>query len=126
MHEASLRYSPTRNTYISKISEENENNLLPEHTGIVDSGSTYIYIAANAPHGPKDTSATKTRLGTANIKVATSVENTTLPIPKLSAEFPTAGYIMPTLKNTLIGIGRIYDANCTVVFKKQYVTVISP
>ena len=33
---------------------------------------------------------------------------------------------MPTFKNTLVGIGPICDANCTVVFKKQDVTVISP
>ena len=35
------------------------------------------------------------------------------------------GYIMPTFTNTLIGIGPICDANCTVVFKKQGVAVIS-
>ena len=33
---------------------------------------------------------------------------------------------MPTFVNTLIGIGPICDANFTVVFKKQDVTVISP
>ena len=53
MYEASLSCSPTRKTYIS---EENENSLLPEHTGIVDSGETHLYIAPNAPHGPLDTS----------------------------------------------------------------------
>ena len=38
MYEASLSYSPTRNKYIPKLLEENENSLLQEHTGIVDSG----------------------------------------------------------------------------------------
>ena len=33
---------------------------------------------------------------------------------------------MPTFTNTLIGIGPICDANFTVVFKKQDVTVILP
>ena len=33
---------------------------------------------------------------------------------------------MPTLTNTLIGVGPICDANCTLVFKKEYVTFISP
>ena len=126
MYEASLICSPTRNTYITKLSEENENNLLPEHTGIVDSGSTYIYIAANAPHGPKDTSATKTRLGTANGKVEISAAKSTLPIPQLAADFPITGYIMPTFTNTLIGIGPICDAKFTVVSKKQHVTFVFP
>ena len=33
---------------------------------------------------------------------------------------------MPTFTNTLIGVGPICDANYTVVFKKEDVTVISP
>ena len=123
MYEASLSCSPTRNTYIS---EENQNNLLPEHTGIVDSGATHLYIEPNSPHVPLDTSATGIGVGTANGQVATSAAKDTLPIPQLAADFPTTGYIMPTFTNTLIGIGPIYDANCTVVFKIQDVTVISP
>ena len=33
---------------------------------------------------------------------------------------------MPSFTNTLIGAGPIYDANCTVVFNKKDVTVLSP
>ena len=33
---------------------------------------------------------------------------------------------MPTFTNTLIVVGPICDADCTVVFKKEDVTVISP
>ena len=33
---------------------------------------------------------------------------------------------MPTFTNTLIGVGPICDANCTVVLKKEDVTVLSP
>ena len=102
MYEASLSCSPTRNTYIPKLSEENENSLLLEHTGIVYSWATHLYIAPNAPHGPLDTSATKIIVGTANGQVATSSAKATLPIPKLAADFPTTGYIMPTFTNTLI------------------------
>ena len=119
MYEASLSCSCT-------LSEENENILLPEHIVIVDSGATYLYIAPNAPHGPLDTSATKIRVGTANGQVAKSAAKATLSIPQLKADFPTTEYIMPTFTNTLVGIGPICDANCTVVFKKQDVTVISP
>ena len=49
-----------------------------------------------------------------------------LPIPQLAADFPTTGYIIPTFTNTIIGIGPICYANCTVVFKKKDVTIISP
>ena len=123
MYEASLSCSPTRKKYTS---EENENSLLPEQTGIVDSGATHLYIALNAPHGPLETSASRIIVGAANGQVAISMAKETLPIPKLATEFPTTGYIMPMFTNTLIGIGPICDTNCTVVFKKQDVTVISP
>ena len=33
---------------------------------------------------------------------------------------------MPSFTNTLVGVGPICDADCTVVFTKQYVTVLSP
>ena len=50
----------------------------------------------------------------------------TLPIPQVKADLPTKGYIMPTFTNTLIGVGPICDADFTVVFKKEEVTVLSP
>ena len=126
MYEASLSCSLTRNTYIPKLSEENKDSLLPKHTGIVDSGVTHLYIAPNAPHVPLGKSATRIRVGTANGQVSTSAAKATLPIPQLAADFPTTGYSIPTITNTLIVIGPICDANFTVVFKKQDVTVISP
>ena len=92
----------------------------------MDLGATHLYIATNAPQGPLDTSTSRIRVGKANGQVATSVAKATLPIPQLAADFPTTGYIMITFTNTLIGIGPICGANCTVVFKKQDVTVISP
>ena len=123
MYEDSLSCSPTCKTYIP---EENENSLPLEQTGIVDSGTTHLYIAPNAPHGTLDTSGSRIILGTENGQVEISTAKATLLIPKLAANFPTTGYTMPTFTNTLIGIGSICDANCTVVSKKQDVTVISP
>ena len=70
-YEASLSCSTTLRTYIPKISEESENIPPQQHTGIVDSGATNLYIAPNAPHGPLDTKATKIIVGTANVQVAT-------------------------------------------------------
>ena len=62
----------------------------------------------------------------ANGQVATSATKVKLPIPQLAAELPTTGYTMNTFTNILIGVGPICDANCTLVFKKQDFTVISP
>ena len=95
-YEASLSCSPTQ-TYISKMYEENENILPQQHTGIVYSGATQLYIAPNAPHGTLDTSAAIIKVGTANVEVGTSAAKATLPIPHLAADFPTTGYIMPYL-----------------------------
>ena len=68
--------------------EENKNSLPQQHTVIVDSGATHLYIAQNAPHRPLDTSAATIKLGTANGQVATSAAKDTLPIPQLAADFP--------------------------------------
>ena len=92
----------------------------------MDSGATHLYIDSNAPHGPLDTSAATIKVGTANGQVAASAAKATLHIPQLAADFPTMGYIMPASTNTLIGVGLICDANCTVLFKKKDVTVLSP
>ena len=73
-----------------------------------------------------DTTGKQIRVGTANGQVANSTAMATLPIPQVNEDFSTKGCIMPTFTNTLIGVGPICDANCTVVFKKEDVTVLSP
>ena len=73
-----------------------------------------------------DTMEKNIRVGTANGQVANSTAMATLPIPQVKSYFPTKGYIMPAFTNTLIGVGTICDADCTVVFKKEDVTVLSP
>ena len=125
MYEASLICSPTQ-TYMPTLYEESENILPQQHTGILDSGETHLYIAPNAVHGPLDTSAATSKVGTFNGQVAKSASKATLSIPQLTADFPTMGYTMPAFTNTLISVGPICDANCTVMFKKKDVTVLSP
>ena len=73
-----------------------------------------------------DTTGKHIRVGTANGQVANSTAMATLPTPQVQADFPTKGYMMPTFTNTLIGVGPICDTDCTVVFKKEDVTVLSP
>ena len=106
---------------------EKQERILPQqHTGVVDSGATHLYIAPTVPYGPPDTRAAKVKVVTANGQFETSAAKATLRIPRLAADFPTTRYIVPSFTTTLIGVGPIYDSNCTVVFKKKYVTVISP
>ena len=125
MCEASLICSPTLK--YTTPQKKNQEHILPQqHTGIVDSGATHLYISPTAPHGPPDTITATIKIGTANGQVETSAENSTLPIPQLTADFPTTVYIMPSFTNTLIGVGPICDANYTVVFKINNVTVLAP
>ena len=49
----------------------------------------------------------------------------TLPIPQLAADFPTTGYIMPSFTTTLVGVGTICYAECTVLFYKHDVILFS-
>ena len=118
MYETSLSFG-TNQTYTPTLYDENKNILPQQHMGIVDSGTTHLYIAPNVPTRPLDTSAATIKVGTANGQVSTSAEKANLPIPQLAAEFPTMGYIIPYFTNTLIGVGPICDANCTIVFKKR-------
>ena len=76
-------------TYIPTLYEEKENILSQQHTGILDSGATHLYIAPNAPHVPLDTSAATFKVGIANGKVATSAAKATIHIPQLAVDFPT-------------------------------------
>ena len=112
-YEASLSCSPTNNLYVSNKTDK---HLPPEKKGIVDSGATHIYIAPNATYVKMDTTGKNIRVGTANGQVENSTSKATLPLPQVKADFPTKGYIMPTFTNTLIGVGPICDADCTVVF----------
>ena len=121
-YEASLSCSTTTKSYVSN---RTDNHLPSDKTGIVDSGATYMYIAPNAPYEKMDTKEKQIRVFTANGQVASSTATATLPTPQLNADLPTKGYIMPTFTNTLIGVGLICDANCTVVFRKEDVTVLS-
>ena len=81
----------------------------------MDLGAKHIYIAPNAPYEKMDTTGKPIRVGTANGQVANSTAMATLTIPQVKSDFPTKDYIMPTFTNTLIGVGPIFDADCTVV-----------
>ena len=125
MYESSLSCSHTQ-TYMPTQYEKKENILPQQQTRILDSEATHLYIVPTVPHGPLDTSAATIKVRMANGKIETSATKCTLPIPQLATDFPTTGYIMPSFTNTLIGVGPVYDANCTIVFKKKDLTLLSP
>ena len=125
MYESILSRSTTL-TYIP-APEAKQGHILPQQNmGIEDSDATYLYISISAPHGPPNTIAAIISVGTENLHVEHSPSKATLPLPQLAADIPTTGYIMPSFANTVVGVGPICYAYCTVVFTKQDVTVLSP
>ena len=79
----------------------------------------------SAPHVSPDTSASKISVVTADGRVEKLPATAILPIPQLASYFPTTVFIIPSFANTLVGVRLICDADCTLVFTKQDVTVFS-
>ena len=100
--------------------------LSTNDTGLVDLGAYHIYIDPSAPDGPPDTITKIVRFGTDTGQIQHSLAIAYLPIPQLANGLPTTGKIMPNFTNTVIGVGPIYDAECTVLFTNQDVMVSSP
>ena len=92
-------------------------------TAVVDSGVSNIYFAQDAPIRNFDSTAPKVNVGTATGQVQRSTGTAELNLPSLPANFPTKGHVMPSFKHTLLGIGKICDADCKVVFTKEAVVV---
>ena len=92
-------------------------------TGIVDSGDTYIYFAADSPIVNIDLSAPKVKVGTATGKTQQSTGTGDLNLPRIPSRFPITGHIMPGFLHALIGVGPLCDANCTVTFTCEAVIV---
>ena len=92
-------------------------------TAVVDSSASNIYFAKDAAICNFDSSTPKVNVGTATGQVQRSTWTAELNLPSLPANFPTKGHIMPSFKNTLLGIGKICDADCKVVVTKEAVVV---
>ena len=87
-------------------------------TGIIDSGATDIYFSADAPMVNIDHSAPKVTVGTATGQTQSSTGTGELNLPKLPSDFLVTGHIMPGFRHTLIGVGPLCDADCTVTFTR--------
>ena len=88
-------------------------------TCIVDSGATDIYFAADSPIVNIDLSDPTVKVGTANGKTQQSTGTGDLHLPQLPSRFPITGHIMPGFCHTLIGLGPLCDADCTVTFTRE-------
>ena len=95
-------------------------------TGIADYGAINIYNAPDAHPVNTDRTVPRVRVGTANDQVARSAGTAERSILQLVQAFYTTVHIMLSLKHTLIDIGTICDADCTVTFSKRDVTVFAP
>ena len=100
-------------------------SLPTSHTGIVDSGSIYIYISPESPFQNSNPDAPKVCVGMANVHIVQSSATSNLPIHQLIKAFPANGNIMSSLNHTLVGLGPIFYANFTVRFSQTDATVFS-
>ena len=95
----------------------------PQATGIVDSGTTDIYFSDDAPIVNIHLSDPKVTVGTANVQSQQSSGKGELTTPKFPSGFSVTGNIMPGFRHTLIGVGPLCDADCTVTFPRAAVVV---
>ena len=65
----------------------------------------------------------KVTVGTATGQTQRSTGTGKLNLPKLPANFSVTGHIIPVFRHTLIGVGPLYDADCTVTFTNAAVLV---
>ena len=93
---------------------------------MVDSGASGLYFAKDSPVSNVDRSAPQIRVGTASGQIQHSSARATLTMPQLPEYFPKTGHVMPEFKHSLMGLGSICDANCTVLFSKAAVTIFDP
>ena len=70
-----------------------------------------------------DCAAPKVTVGTATGQTQLSTGTGELNLPKIPANFPVTGHIMPGFRHTLIGVGPLCDADCTVTFTSAAVVV---
>ena len=90
---------------------------------MVNSGATDIYFSDDAPIVNINLSAPKVTVETATGQSQKSTGTGELNFPKLPSGFPVTGHIMPGFRHTLIRVGPLFDADCTVTFTRAAVVV---
>ena len=82
-----------------------------------------IYFSADAPIVNVDLSAPKVTVGTVTGQSQQSTVTGELNFPKIASGFRVTGHIVPGFRHTLIGVGPLCDADCTVTFTRAVVIV---
>ena len=82
-----------------------------------------IYFAAYAPIVNVNLSSPSVKEGTATGQTQQSTGTGGLNLPQLPSGFPLTGHIIPGFSHTLIGVGPLCDADCTVTFTHESVIV---
>ena len=94
-----------------------------DHTAIVDSGASGLYLSKHALTINFDPTAPKINVGTASGQPHQYSGAAYLGLPNLPPDFPRAVKVMPSFRHTLIGLGPICDANFKVTFTKKNVII---
>ena len=92
-------------------------------TGIVDFRDTDNYFAAESPIVNVNLSAPTVKVGTATDQTQQSTVTGGLNLLQLPSGIPITWHIMPGFRHTLIGVGPLCDADCTVTFTLEAVIV---
>ncbi len=98
-------------------------HLKRSETAIPDSGATGFYYAPAAPLANIKHDSAPIAVGTASGQRHVSTTTADHQIPDLPADFPRTGHVMKHFKDTLLGLGPICDAGCTVTFDNKAVTI---
>ena len=92
-------------------------------TGIVDSRATDIYFYTDAPIVNINVSSPKVKLGTTTGQTQQYTGAGDLKLPHLPLGFPIKVHLTTGFRHTLIGVGPLCDADCTVTFTREAVIV---
>ena len=100
-----------------------EHVLLKKATGISDSGATDVYFSTDSPVVNIDRAAPKVTIGTATGQTQKSAGTGNLALPNLPSGFTIKGHPIHGFFHTLIRLGPLFDADCTVTFTHEAVIV---
>ena len=82
-----------------------------------------MYFSADAPIVNVNLSAQTVKVGTATGQKKKSTDAGYLNLPQLPSRFPITWHMMPGFHNTLIRVGPLFDADCTVTFTLEELIV---
>ena len=89
-------------------------------------GASGLYLYKHAPKVKVREDTPSIQVGTASGEAHRSSSTCELAIPNLPEDFPVSGHVMPGFQENLVGTGPICDADYSVTFTKEAVSIYSP